>query len=381
MSEMDFAGRQKRFEAALEAQGIDLFFAPPSGDLEYLTGFARRLPSFGYSEQAHQWLAGAFFRPGRKPIMLVLEASAAFNPSSSVVGDVIAVGNLDDPVEQLARAIRLIGGGTRLGLSARTWAATTVQLQRVLPSAELVNGDDLMNGLRRIKDDAEIDALSRASAVADAVMAEIVPKVAPGVTELELASEVDYQLRRHGARTSSFDTGAFSMGRNADARDFSTRVSSHGLQPGDAVSFDFGGVVDGYCSDFGRTVYLGEPDDEFVRCHAIVIEAEAAGARAAMPGVTAAEVDRATRAVIDDAGYGQWYRHRTGHCIGLDTHERPFLSVEDRTVLEPGMAFTIEPSIFWPGRVGVRVEDLYVLEPRGCRNLNGFHHDLLVAAV
>jgi Xaa-Pro aminopeptidase len=84
--------------------------------------------------------------------------------------------------------------------------------------------------------------------------------------------------------------------------------------------------------------------------------------------------------VIDEAGYGEWYRHRTGHCIGLDTHERPFLSIEDQTVLEPGMAFTIEPSIFWPGNVGVRVEDLLVLEEHGCRNLNDFHHDLIATA-
>jgi Xaa-Pro aminopeptidase len=140
-------------------------------------------------------------------------------------------------------------------------------------------------------------------------------------------------------------------------------------------------VVDGYCSDFGRTVYLGEPDEEFVRCHEIVIAAYRAGVAAAVPGATAAGVDRATRAVIEDAGYGQRYRHRTGHCIGLDTHERPFVSVEDETVLAPGMAFTIEPSIFWPGHVGVRVEDLLVLEADGCRNLNGFHHDLLAVGV
>jgi Xaa-Pro aminopeptidase len=374
---MDYAGRRARFEQALEQEGIDLFFCPPSGDLEYLTGFGRRAPSFGNSEQAHQWTQGAFFRPGREPVFLTIKASAAFKMAAGVSGEVIEVDNLDDPFERFGEAIRRIGGGSRIGLSARTWGSTIVPLLRFLPEAELVNGDDLMNRLRRIKDADEIDALERASVVADGVMAEIATKVVEGVTELELASEVDYQLRRLGARMSSFDTGAFAMGPNIDGRDFATRVSGRSLVPGDAVSFDFGGVVDGYCSDFGRTVYLGEPDEEFVRCHDIVIAAEAAGAAAAVPGATAAEVDRVTRAVIEEAGYGEWYRHRTGHCIGLDTHERPFLSVEDQTVLEPGMTFTIEPSIFWPGRVGVRVEDLYLLEPDGCRNLNAFHHDLI----
>jgi Xaa-Pro dipeptidase len=238
-----------------------------------------------------------------------------------------------------------------------------------------------MNGLRRIKTAEEVDAMARASKIADDVMAVMATKVVPGATELEIASEVDYQLRAHGSRTPSFDTGVFAMGPKITGRDFGVRVSGRVLEEGDCVSFDFGAVVDGYCSDFGRAVHVGEPSEEFVRCHEIVVAAEAAGAAAAKPGVTGAEVDRVTREVIDEAGYGEWYRHRTGHCIGLDTHERPFLSVEDDTPLEVGMAFTIEPSIFWPGRVGVRVEDLYVLEPEGCRNLNAFGHDVLAGGV
>lgn len=375
---MDFAGRQKRFEQALRDADIDLFFCPPSSDLEYLTGLRRRAPTYGNSEQAHQWAAGTFFRPGHDPIFLVLEASAAFRVGDGALGEVLEIENLSDPVERFAEAIRRIGGGRRVGLSARTWASTIVRLQQRLPGAELVNGDDLMNRLRRVKTLDEVDALARGSAIADAVMAEISTRVIAGITELELVSEVDYQLRLKGARAPSFDTAAFAMGRKVDGRDFGTRVSGRRLEAGDAVSFDFGAVVDGYCSDFGRTVYVGEPDEEFVRCHEIVVAAESAGAdAAALPGATAADVDRATRAVIDEAGYGRWFRHRTGHCIGLDTHERPFLSVEDETPLERGMTFTIEPSIFWPGRVGVRVEDLYVLEADGCRNLNGFSHELV----
>jgi Xaa-Pro aminopeptidase len=373
---VDFAARRSRLADALRSDGIDLFFCPPSGDLEYLTGFPRRNASFGNFEYAHQWAAGAFFRPGSEPVFVVPTGFAAFNLPQGVEGEVIAVDYLDDPVERFREGIRRLGGGTRVGLAARTWASTLLPLRDALPDATFVNGDAILNGLRRIKDADEVDALYRGSQIADAVMAELVGRVAEGVTEVELACEVDLQLRRHGARTPAFDIGAFSMGRNV-GRDASTRVSGRVLAPGDAVSFDFGAVVDGYCSDFGRTVYLGEPDEEFVRCHAIVEAAYDAGVAAAVPGATAAEVDRATRAVIEDAGYGQWYRHRTGHCIGLDTHEKPFLSIEDVTVLEPGMVFTIEPSIFWPGNVGVRVEDLLVLEEAGCRNLNAFHHDLI----
>jgi Xaa-Pro aminopeptidase len=378
---MDFAGRRARLDAALDAAGIDLFFAPPSGDLEYLTGFRRRVASFGNYEHAHQWAVGAFFRPGREPVVLALRAQAAFKFADGVGGELVEIDYRADAYALVADAIGRLGGGRRVGLSARTWASTSVRIQRVLPDAELVDADDVMNGLRRVKTAEEVEAMTRASKIADEVMAVMATKVVPGVTELELASEVDYQLRAHGSRTPSFDTGAFAMGPNITGRDFGTRVSGRVLEEGDAVSFDFGAVVDGYCSDFGRTVHVGEPTEEFVRCHELVVAAEAAGADAARPGATAAEVDRATRAVIEDAGYGDWYRHRTGHCIGLDTHERPFLSVEDETPLEAGMAFTIEPSIFWPGRVGVRVEDLYVLEEGGCRNLNAFGHHVLASPV
>jgi Xaa-Pro aminopeptidase len=163
-----------------------------------------------------------------------------------------------------------------------------------------------------------------------------------------------------------------------DLRDAGTRISSKAIRPGMSVSFDFGAVVHGYCSDFGRTVFVGEPDDEFVRVYDLVIQAQAAGIAAARPGVTASAVDRAARDVIEAGGYAKWFRHRTGHCIGLDVHEYPFISVEDETVLEPGMTFTIEPSVFWPGHVGARIEDVVVCDASGSRKLNRYPEVLIV---
>jgi len=131
-------------------------------------------------------------------------------------------------------------------------------------------------------------------------------------------------------------------------------------------------VLEGYCSDFGRTLFCGEPPPEHLRAYEVMLSAQEAGRAAARPGVACSKVNRACRQPIEDAGYGPYFRHRMGHCIGLDVHERPFISEEDRTPLEVGMTFTDEPSIVWPGTLGVRIEDVVVCEPGGGRKLNAY---------
>jgi len=218
--------------------------------------------------------------------------------------------------------------------------------------------------------------MRESAAIADAVMGQVAPLVVAGVSEIELQAEVDLRIRRLGSPGPSFDTGVFGMGP-ALVRDASVRVSTDVLGPQTGVSFDFGAITRGYCSDFGRTVHIGEPSDEYVRVHDVVMAAQEAGRRAAVPGATGGQVHRAARAVIEEAGYGDWFRHRVGHCIGLDVHEAPFLSDEDETPLRPGMLFTIEPSVFWPGRLGVRVEDVFLLTEHGAEPINEFPRDLL----
>ena len=164
----------------------------------------------------------------------------------------------------------------------------------------------------------------------------------------------------------------------ASGRDATVRLSGGEVESGLAVSFDFGAVVDGYCSDFGRTVQVGEPSKEFRPVYDVVMEAQAAGIRSVRPGVAASAVNAATRQVIVDSGLGDWFRHRTGHCIGLDVHEKPFISEEDDTPLEVGMTFTIEPSVFRPGYYGARVEDVIVCEEGGGRKLNEYPTTMVV---
>jgi Xaa-Pro aminopeptidase len=184
----------------------------------------------------------------------------------------------------------------------------------------------------------------------------------------ELRDEVELQLRLAGSRTPSFATHIFT-GMDETTLDSSGDTAHDPLPADSAVLFDFGGVVDGYCSDFGRTVVAGEPSPALSSAYAVMLAAAEAGRAACRPGALAREVDAACRGPIEEAGLGEHFRHRMGHGIGLDIHERPFLSAEDETPLEAGMTFTDEPSILVDGRFGVRVEDVIAVTPGGGRLL------------
>src|SRR6202011_3923253 len=290
---------------------------------------------------------------------------------------VVIVKETDDADAVLTRTARAIGPVKSLAVGARTWAETLIHLRQALGDPLLSNADDLINPLRRIKLPDEMERMMAAARIVDEVMAVIGPQVAPGVTEAELAAQVNLEMSRRGSRVESFDTAIISTGR-FDQRDAGTRLTTQPIREGTSISFDFGAVVDGYCSDFGRTIFVGEPDAEFRRVYELVIASQAAGIKAARPGATAREVDRASRQVIEEGRYGKWFRHRTGHAIGLDVHEYPFISEEDWTPLQPDMTFTIEPSVFWAGHVGARIEDVIVCEPSVARKLNRYPEALVV---
>jgi Xaa-Pro aminopeptidase len=373
----DYQSRQADFAAHLTAAGAELAFLPVSADLEYLTGLRRRVLTFGNIEYAHSWVTGCFLAPGREPVFVLPRMVKEFDLPEGITGEIALVNERDD-AEAIFRRVATAGGQVRrLAVGARTWADTVMGLQRALPDAQLSSASTLANLMRRVKSPEELTAMARACHIADEVMGAVTPQVTAGVSELDLARDINYRMRRLGTRAPSFDTGVWSMGP-ATQRDATVRISAGPVEPGLGVSFDFGAEVDGYCSDFGRTVHVGDASAEFQRVYDTVMAAQAAGIAAARPGVLASEVHAATRQVIVDAGLGEWFRHRTGHCIGLDVHELPFISEEDDTPLEAGMTFTIEPSVFRPGHYGARVEDIIVCEEGGGRKLNEYPTDMVV---
>ena len=374
----DYADRRRRLAGQMREAGVDLVFLPPSSDLEYLTGVDRGIPTFGQSQYAHSWVAGAFFRPGGDPVFVLPRMMTLFDLAGELPGELVVVGERDDGRALFARAARGIGEARTLAVGDRTWAETVIHLGELLAPERVVTASPLVNALRRTKSPEELAVMERASAVADATMTAVAPKVRPGVTMLELVEEVEHVMRLRGSRVPSFTTHVFTgFGGGKSSADETRTVP---VEEGDVVMFDFGAVVDGYCSDFGRTVCVGDPAPEVRDAYELVLAAQEAGRAALRPGVPASEVNRACREPIEQGGHGPNFKHRMGHGIGMDVHERPFVSDEEETRLEAGMTFTDEPSILVDGRFGVRIEDVVVCEPDGGRKLNAFPPDLIVNA-
>jgi Xaa-Pro aminopeptidase len=250
--------------------------------------------------------------------------------------------------------------------------------RELLPEAELVNANHLIMPLRMIKTDEELAAMQRASDLTDQVFRNVMPKLKEGVTEYEVAHEIDYQFVTLGAEYTSFETGVFFTGGGLDGNEKTIRSGERKLSYGTSVMFDFGGLVDGYASDFGRSAFMGEPPAEYVRVHDTVIKSQADAMAAMVAGkCTAAEANRIARKVIADAGYDEGFRHRLGHAIGVTVHEPPFLDGVDEIVLQERMVFTVEPSIILGG-FGNRIEDMVVVTPEGGKPMSKIERKLFV---
>lgn len=379
---MTYQQRVRAFQERL-AEVADLAFLPPSADLQYLTGVPRDVPNYGAVMHPGDWLEGVWLTPNESPVLALPRMTAEFGglagPSDMRVH---VLQDHDDPVAMVRGFLErfALPERPRVAIGDTTHGATVSALQQLVPTASFVSATALLRPLRALKSEAEIALMRRAGAITEAAFADVVAKLEHGMTELDVVSEIDYQLRRHGSLGPSFTTSLYTSGPQHPLL-FGQREATwkRTLTPPVSILFDFGAILDGYCYDFGRTVFFGEPEAAFAEVFELVMASQAAGIAALRAGrTTAAEVDAAARAVIDAAGYGETFRHRLGHAIGLDVHEPPFLTAGDATPLQEGMLFTVEPSITRFDTFSARVEDVVVVRPDGGEPLTTGFRELLV---
>ncbi len=364
--------RLGRFRELQQAAGMDYVAVMPGANLVYFTGIHAHL-----SERPIL----ALFPSDRnqKPALFAPEFEVGKCKTGPVPIDwqVYAYPDGADLAELFARAAR------ELSLDGKTIGMEPTQLRmleaslltRAAPNARLVPADHLVAELRMIKDADEVARMRRAVSVPERVLAEAVPHIRPGMTELEVAG----LLMRVSLNQNLREMVSFPLVQTGLSAAFPHAFAgSRTVQKGDLMVIDFGAVVDDYGSDITRTIAIGEPGDEMQHIYSVVQQANEAGRAAVRPGVTCEDIDRAAREVIEKAGYGKYFIHRTGHGVGLEGHEPPYIVKGNKTVLQPGMTFTVEPGIYIEGKGGVRIEDDVLVTKDGGESLTTFSRDLIV---
>lgn len=267
-----------------------------------------------------------------------------------------------------------LGSSRVIAVADQTWAGFLLGLQERLPGVLWRSADPITRELRMRKSADEIGALRAAGAAADQVAAQLRTVQFAGRTEHDISRQLSGLLIEAGHETVNFAIVASGPNSASPHHEAGERI----LQKGDSVVLDFGGSRAKYASDTSRTFHVGDPSADFLEAFGVLRAAQSAAVDAVRPGVTAQEIDRTARALIVDAGYGEYFIHRTGHGIGLDTHEHPYIIEGNETPLEPGMAFSVEPGIYLPGRFGMRIEDIVAVTHDGVERLNQSDRDLVI---
>ncbi len=367
-------GRLDRAAAAAREAGLAALLLTPGADLRYLTGYdahqLERLTCLAVPALPDGSSPGAGARPFLVVPRLELPAAQA-SPAGGLGLEIIPWDETDDPYALVARRLGMTVG--RVGLSDRMWALMVLGLRDALPGVDQDLASAALRGLRARKSAAEVAALREAGAAIDRVHARVPGLLRTGRTERQVAADIADAIIEEGHARVDFTI----VGSGPNAASPHHEISDRVLAAGDAVVVDIGGTMpSGYCSDCTRTYVIGTPPPQFAAYYRVLQEAQQAACAAVRPGVSAEAVDAAAREPITAAGYGAYFVHRTGHGIGLECHEDPYIVSGNAEPLLPGMAFSIEPGIY-PGPHGARIEDIVVCTEQGYERLNNAGRDLV----
>lgn len=357
----DFAPRIRRAAEAADQADIDALLISPGADLRYLSGY-QALPL-----ERLTCLVVPARSTGRAPVLVVpaLERAAAEAGIGDLELELLPWQETDDPYALVAD---LLPRRARVAVDNQMWAEKVLAFSAALPKTEQVLAGRVLAELRMRKSATELEALAEAADAIDRVHARMAEWLRPGRTERQVGRDIADAILAEGHVQVDFTI----VGSGPNASSPHHEVSDRVIHPGEPVVVDIGGTTEaGYCSDSTRTYLIGsEVPDEFAAYYEVLHRAQVAACEQVAPGVTAASVDRAARTVIEDAGYGENFFHRTGHGIGMQSHEEPYVVEGNDLRLEPGMVFSIEPGIYRPDRDGARIEDIVAVTETGCRRLN-----------
>ena len=362
--------RLKNLTGSLRTSGLDAVILNPGPTLKYLSGV-----EFHLMERP----VVLFITPDKDPLLVLPELEMLKVDLFPYKIQPIPYGEnpseWDDVFRKAAQALGL--EGSRIGVEPRQLRLMEFRhVKAGAPEADYPDASDVLTNLRLKKDKAEVDAMRVAVKIAQDALEAVIPQIKIGMTEKELASELVIQLLKHGSESEIPFAPIVSGGPNSANPHASP--TNRKLQAGDMLVVDWGATYDGYISDLTRTFAVGEVEEEFKKIHKIVQESNAAGRAVSKPGIPCADVDKAAREVIEKSGYGKYFTHRTGHGIGMEGHEAPYMRGDNMQILEPGMAFTVEPGIYLPNRNGVRVEDNMVITENGAESLSDMPREIRV---
>ncbi len=362
--------RLEKLAVSIRTFGLDAVAINPGPTLTYLTNL-----KFHLMERPVVLLVAA----GKDPVIVLPEfESPKVNLFPYKVNAFTYGENPSEWDAVFREAVQSLGlDGKKIGVEPRQLRLLEFRhIHAGAPEADFPDASEALASLRLRKDEAEVEAMRRAVKVAQEALEATIPLINIGSTEKEIASELTIQMLKHGSESELPFPPIVSAGPNSANPHASP--SDRKLQRGDLLVVDWGATVDGYISDLTRTFAVGEVEPEFKKIAEIVLKANEAGRAAGRPGVPCANVDKAARAVVEQAGYGKYFTHRTGHGIGMEGHEEPYMRGDNMQMLYSGMAYTVEPGIYLPERGGVRIEDNVVVTKDAVEILSDMPRELRV---
>ncbi|MCA1587314.1 MAG: Xaa-Pro peptidase family protein [Chloroflexi bacterium] len=356
--------RLRRAGSEAAERAIDALLITPSADYAYL---------LGYHAPVLERLTCLVIRPDAEPVLILprLEEPLARHEMAELA-DAVSIVPWDETDDPFRLVQQLLAGTGRVAVQDQMWARFVLRLRAALDPAWLVEAGPTMSSLRRVKSPDEIDRLRGAARAADAAMQAITAERLSGRAEAEVSARIRDLLLDQGLQSADFAIVASGPNSASPHHEAGERV----IQPGDAIVLDIGGTLAAYWSDTTRTAFVGPPPPDFAALYAVLKEAQRAGCDAVRPGVACSEVDSVARGIIEEAGYGDAFIHRTGHGIGMELHEEPYIVASNPEPLQVGYAFSVEPGIYINKEWGARIEDIVVCTETGGERLNTTPTDL-----